>query len=138
MLQAAASTTTPDVEDAASWGSEHPATAALLKDFDPQAVHRTEEGEGFFPRATAASFISRCEELDLAVVEMEGFDLTDGDLVANPAMDLVVTPQSMMSWPEFRTYANATASNALASWPNRDSVVVAFVFQQPDAELIVA
>ena len=69
---------------------------------------------------------------------MEGFDYKDGELTANPAMDLVVTPQSMMTWSEFRTYANTTAANALSSWPDRDSIVVAFVFQQPDTDLIVA
>jgi hypothetical protein len=135
LLQAAAAGS----EDQGSWGSdEHPATAALLKEFDPKSVHRTEEGEGFFPRGVAESFIARCEELDLAVVEMEGFDLRNGELAANPAMDLVVTPQSMMSWSEFRTYANTTAAGALSSWPSRDSIVIAFVFQQPDTELIVA
>jgi hypothetical protein len=127
------------VGEESSWDSEeHPATTALLKEFDPKAIHRTEDGEGFFPRGVAQSFIGRCEELDLAVVEMEGFDFRNGELSSNPAMDLVVTPQSMMSWSEFRTYANTTAANALATWPSRDSIVIAFVFQQPDTELIVA
>jgi hypothetical protein len=120
------------------WGAEHPATTALLGEFDDRAVHRTDDGEGFFPRSIAQSFIARCEELDLAVVEMEGFEFRAGELSSNPAMDLAVTPQAMMSWPEFRTYANTTAANTLAGWPDREHVVVAFVFQQPDTELIVA
>ena len=44
----------------------------------------------------------------------------------------------MMSWSEFRTYANATAADTLRIWPSRSSLVVAFVIQQPDAETIVA
>lgn len=118
--------------------SEHPATAALLAEFDSQAVHRTEDGEGFFSREVAGQFIAKCEELDLAVVEMEGMDLVAGKLVARPGLDLVIRPQSVMSWPEFRTYANATAQDSLRSWTARPSVIFAFVIQQPDAETIVA
>ena len=120
------------------WGSEHPATAELLGEFDQLAVHRTEDGEGFFDRAVAHLFIAKCEELGLAVVEMEGFERVSGELTAIPALDLAVTPQSVMSWQEFRTYANATASTTLSSWPDRESIAIAFVFQQPDAEIIVA
>jgi hypothetical protein len=122
----------------AGWEGEHPATAELLSEFDDRAVHRTEDGEGFFERAVADAFIARCEELDLAVVEMEGFDLVDGELGPDTGLELAVTPQSMMTWSEFRTFANATAASKLAEWPMHDSLVVAFVFQQPDAEIIVA
>jgi hypothetical protein len=69
---------------------------------------------------------------------MEGMDLVAGKLVPRPGLDLVITPQSMMSWPEFRTYANATAQDNLRSWTARSSVIFAFVLQQPDAETIVA
>lgn len=116
----------------------HPATAALLSEFDVRAVFRTEDGEGFFQRADAQAFIEKCEELDLCVVEMEGFDLVGEKLIPRPRLDLVVTPQKMMSWTEFKTYANATAADTLKSWPSRDALVVAFVVQQPDAESIVA
>ena len=116
----------------------HPATADLLLQFDPQAVFRTDDGEGFFPRHVAEVFVSRCEELDLAVVEMEGFDLEGTTLVPRPKLDLQVTPQKAMSWPEFRTFANITAQDTLRTWPSRDSLVVAFVIQQPDTETIVA
>ena len=122
----------------AGWEGEHPTTAELLSEFDDRAVHRTEDGEGFFERGVADAFIARCEELDLAVVEMEGFDLVDGELGPDTGLELAVTPQSMMTWSEFRTFANATAASKLAEWPVRESLVVAFVFQQPDAEIIVA
>ncbi len=126
---AAANSATPE---------EHPATTELLAEFDDQAVYRTDDGEGFFPKKVAEAFITKCEELDLAVVEMEGFDLENGTLVPRPKLDLQVTPQSIMAWPEFRTYANATAADTLRSWPSRSSIVIAFVFQQPDNETIVA
>jgi len=116
----------------------HPATVDLLAEFDPRAVYRTDDGEGFFPKNVAEAFITKCEELGLAVVEMEGFDLEGSTLIPRPKLDLQVTPQSMMAWPEFRTFANITAHDALRIWPNRDSLVVAFVFQQPDNETIVA
>ncbi|GMQ93225.1 MAG: hypothetical protein BMS9Abin12_0702 [Acidimicrobiia bacterium] len=116
----------------------HPATAKLLGEFDDRAVYRTEDGEGFFKRGDAEAFIEKCEELDLGVVEMEGFDLEGVKLIPRPKLDLVVTPQKMMSWSEFRTYANATAADTLRIWPSRGSLVVAFVIQQPDTETIVA
>ncbi|MEN8040701.1 MAG: hypothetical protein ABFR95_04270 [Actinomycetota bacterium] len=119
-------------------GETHPATAALLAEFDEKAAYRTEDGEGFFRRGDADAFIAKCEELDLGVVEMEGFDLEGASLIPRPQMNLVVTPQTMMSWSEFRTYANATAADTLRIWPSRSTLVVAFVIQQPDNETIVA
>lgn len=119
-------------------GDVHPATAALLAEFDARAVYRTEDGEGFFRRGVAEAFIEKCGELDLCVVEMEGFDLEGDTLIPRPQMNLIVTPQKMMAWSEFRTYANATAADALRIWPSRDTLVLAFVIQQPDNETIVA
>ena len=102
-------------EAVAEAGSEtsddHPATTELLAEFDERSVYRTEDGEGFFPKKVAEAFISKCEELDLAVVEMEGFDLENGTLVPRPKLDLQVKPQSIMGWSEFRSYANATAAD---------------------------
>ncbi len=131
-LKAAVAVATSDEADV------HPATVDLLDVFDPQAVFRTEDGEGFFPKHVAEAFITKCEELDLAVVEMEGFDLEGSKLISRPNLDLQVTPQPMMSWSEFRTFANITAHDTLRGWSSRDALVVAFVFQQPDNETIVA
>lgn len=125
-----------DVTDESS--DVHPATASLLGEFDVRAVYRTEDGEGFFRRGDAEDFIEKCEELDLGVIEMEGFDLNGEELISRPNLDLVVTPQEMMTWSEFRTFANATAADTLRLWPSKESLVVAFVIQQPDAETIVA
>ncbi|MEN8234123.1 MAG: hypothetical protein ABFR89_04295 [Actinomycetota bacterium] len=120
------------------WADEDPATVALLTEFDPLAAHRSEDGEGFFPRDVAERFVRKCDELRLAVVEMEGFDLASGELKARPGLELVVTPQPVMSAAEFCSHANTTALDYLNGWPRRESLVVAFVVQQQDGESIVA
>lgn len=121
-----------------SWGDEHPATAELLAAYDAKALHRTEDGEGFFAAELAAAFVAKCEELDLAVTEMEGFDLVDGELSADSSLMVAVQDQPMMTWSQFRAFANTTAQQALATWPLRETLVVAFVFRQPDGQDIVA
>lgn len=125
-------------EPADRWEDEDPTTLELVEEFDPQAVHRSEEGEGYFPGSIAPSFITRCEELGLAVVEMEGFDWDGRALSARPGLELMVRPETTMSWAEFRSYANARAADTLNDWPTRESLVVAFVVQQPDGETFVA
>ena len=123
---------------ATEWGDEHPATVELLAAFDARAVHRTEDGEGFFEHSVAAAFIDRCEELDLAVTEMDGLT-HDGDSVTSvEGRSLEVPDQPMMTWSEFRTFANRTAHQTLAQWTPEPGSVVAFVFRQPDGEDIVA
>jgi hypothetical protein len=117
---------------------EDPATMDLVTEFDPQAVHRTEDGEGFFPHEVATALIERCDRLGLAVVEMEGFDLLHGELKARPGLIVTIgPPDTPMTFAEFRTMANELAATYLANWPQRDSMVVAFVIQQPDGERIV-
>lgn len=127
-------------DDAAEsgWDDEHPATVTLVGEFDPRAVHRTDDGEGFFPRETADDFIGRCDELDLAVVEMEAFDLQGDTLKARPNMNVLIRVQGETEWSVFRPAANARARDALHEWPPRESLVVAFVVQQPDGETFVA
>ncbi|MGI9667832.1 MAG: hypothetical protein ACR2N2_12190 [Acidimicrobiia bacterium] len=117
---------------------EHPATVALLGEFDEQAVHRTDDGEGFFPRSVASNFIAKCEELDLAVTEMDGFELVRGELAAMEELVLEVPEQPMMTWSQFRSFANAMVTDTLSNWPSRETLVVAFVLKQPDGEEIVA
>ena len=120
------------------WGDEHPATLELLAQFDARAVHRTEDGEGFFERPVAAEFIDRCEELDLAVTEMDALRNDGASVEAIEGRSLAVPDQPMMTWSEFRTYANRTAHATLVEWPDEPDVVMAFVFRQPDGEDIVA
>jgi len=125
-------------DPADDWSEEDPATVELLSEFDPLAAFRSEDGEGFFPRDVALRFVRRCQDLRLAIVEMEGFDLVSGELKARPGLELVVGPQPVMSASEFQAHANATVLDHLDGWPRRDSLVVAFVVQQLDGETIVA
>ena len=123
---------------AQEWGDEHPATVELLAAFDGRAVHRTEDGEGFFERSVATEFIDRCEELDLAVAEMDGLVLDGTTVTSIDGASLEVPDQPMMTWSEFRSFANRTAHQTLSGWSSPPGFVVAFVFRQPDGQDIVA
>jgi hypothetical protein len=125
-------------EDEEDWSGEHPATLELVGEFDPRAAHRASDGEGFFPREVALEFIRRCDELDLAVAEMEGFDLERTILKPRPNLNLTVRVPGVSDWSTFRAAANAMALDTLTGWPTRSSLVVAFVVQQPDGESFVA
>ncbi|MDJ0791744.1 MAG: hypothetical protein QNJ71_07590 [Acidimicrobiia bacterium] len=127
-----------DAVSSQEWGDEHPATSELLADYDELARHRSEDGEAFFPKDVAGRFIRSCDELDLAVMEMEGLDLVDDQLKADQSLVLETAEQPMMTWSQFRAFANTTAQHTLAMWPERESLVVAFVFRQPDGADIVA
>ena len=120
------------------WEDEQPATVALVTEFDPQATLRSADGEGFFSRQVAFDFIARCNDLDLAVVEMEGFDLDGAVLKPRPQLVLAVSLPGMNHWKVFRPAANALVQDTLSDWPTRSSLVVAFVVQQPDGETFVA
>jgi hypothetical protein len=125
-------------DDGDDWSHEHPATLALVGEFDPLAVHRNADGEGFFPHDVALDFIRRCDELDLSVVEMEGFDLEGVVLKPRPNLNLTVRVPGVDDWSIFRPTANATALDTLRNWPERPTLVIAFVVQQPDGEAFVA
>jgi hypothetical protein len=127
-----------DESDGDDWGDEDPATLQLVEEFDPQAVHRTSDGEGFFLQPVAEAFIERCEELGLAVVEMEGFDLEGESLVPRPNLTLTVRAPGIDEWGLFRSVANGQARDTLASWRSRPTLVVAFVVQEPGGDTFVA
>ncbi len=110
----------------------------MVNEFDPRARHRGVDGEGFFSRQEAFDFVSRCDELDLAVVEMEGFDFDGTQLKARPGLVLRVSLPGMNSWRVFRPAANALVQDTLADWPSRPGFVVAFVVRQPDGQMFVA
>ncbi len=109
----------------------------LTDEFDDEAVYRNEDGEGFYPRRSAAAIIERCNELDIAVVEMEGFDYENRTLAARPNLNLLVRGQPGDMWTMFRPEANMRAATTLGDWPSRDSLVVAFVVQLNNGESVV-
>jgi hypothetical protein len=125
-------------EDGDPWADEDPAIASLFGEFDGKAAHRTEDGEGFFRSEDARSFIERCDELDLAVVEMEAFDIEGASLIPRPNLSLTIRVQGPTEWGVFRPTANARALDTLTDWPHRRSLGISFVIQLPDGETIVA
>ncbi len=124
-----------DEED--GWEAEDPATLELVTEFDPQAEYRSEEGEGFFPPPVAAEFIRRCEELDLAVVEMEGFDIGTEEPVPRAGSALATGDEPVMTWDDFRSFANVRATDTLHDWMEDPPALVAFVVRLPDGATFV-
>jgi hypothetical protein len=109
----------------------------LTAEFDDEAAYRNEDGEGFYPKKIAAAIVERCNELDMAVVEMEGFDYENRTLIPRPNLNLLVRGQPGDMWSVFRPEANLRAAQALGEWPSRSTLVVAFVIQLNDGESIV-
>jgi hypothetical protein len=109
----------------------------LSEEFDEQAVYRNEDGEGFYPKAVAEALLTRCDELDIAVVEMEGFDYENRTLLPRPNLNLLVRGAPGDQWSVFRPEANMRAATTLGDWPGRSSLVVAFVVQLSNGESIV-
>ena len=102
----------------------------LTEEFDDRAVYRNPDGEGYYPRAAAEAMIARCDELDIAVVEMEGFDYENNTLMPRPNLNLLVRGAPGDLWDVFRR-------DALGEWPSRSSLVLAFVVQLSNGESIV-
>ena len=110
----------------------------MLSQFDTRALFRSDDGEGFFPRSDVEPFVSKCEELDLAVVEFEALGFDGTKVTPKPDLVLEVPDQEMMTWSQFRTFANSTVLNTMTVWPSDPDLVYAFVFRQPNGEDIVA
>ena len=127
-----------DIPPEGEWDDEHPATAVLTGEFDSQTVFRTDDGEGFFSKSTAMDLVRRCEELDLAVVELDGFDLEGSVLIPRPELGVAISAPPNMNWSVQRAAANAQVAAALDGWPPRPTLVAAFAIQQPDGETFIA
>lgn len=121
-----------------AWDDENPATRALTDDFDDRVVLRTEDGEGFFHRGVALEMLSRCEELGLAIVEADAFDLEGSVLIPRPELGVAITAPGGLEWGVRRAAANAQIRSTLEAWPSRPTLVAAFVIQQSDGETFIA
>ncbi len=117
-----------------TWEDEDHRIVELSGEFDAKAVHRDADGEGFFTREDAEALIARCEQLGLAVVEMEGLDWDGAKLVPRPDLHLVVHAEPDATWEVFRPQANATVAARLRDWPRRQTLVLSFVIQLPDGD----
>ena len=120
------------------WDEESPATSALTGEFDSQVVFRAEDGEGFYDRDTALEMVTRCEQLGLAVVEIDAFDLEGAVLIPRPELGIFIDAPTGMEFGVRAAAANAQARVGLEAWPPRPSLVAAIVIQQPDGESFIA
>lgn len=140
-LEAAGDAFLAAVNDAApegTWDEEDPFTRTLTDEFDDRVVFRAEDGEGFFDKQTALELVERCEQLGLAVVTMDGFDLEGAVLIPRPELGLAITAPGGLDWGVRAAAANAQVRAALEAWPSRSSLVAAFVIQQGDGETFIA
>ncbi len=120
------------------WDEESPATSAFTQEFDAQVVFRAEDGEGFYGRNTIIEMVDRCEQLGLAAVEADVFDLEGAVLIPRPELNVFVDAPTGMDWSVRAAAANAQLRAAAEGWPSRPSLVAAIVIQQPDGESFVA
>lgn len=120
------------------WDEEAPATRALTAEFDGRVVFRAEDGEGFYNKATALEIVERCEQLGLAAIELDGFDLEGAVLIPRAELGLVIGAPGDLGWSVRAAAANAQMTAALEAWPSRPSLVAALVIQQSDGEAFVA
>lgn len=95
---------------------------ALATRFDDSAAFRGEEDEGFYPVTVVASIIEACNELDLAVVSLEGVTVQDhgvSPLLGHSAQ--IGEAHAGEVWPVFRAGCNVHAEAVLQRWAGRDS-----------------
>jgi len=120
------------------WDEESPATSSFTGEFDSQVVFRAEDGEGFYGKTVALAMVDRCEELGLALTEIDAFDLEGSVLIPRPELGVFVDAPPGIEWSVRAAAANAQARAALEAWPSRSTLVAAMVIQQPDGESFVA
>jgi hypothetical protein len=83
--------------------------------------------------------VRRCDQLDLAVLELEGFDLIAGLLEPLPEQKLFTAVDGSVPWDGFRAAANARATDALLDWDDRSGTrVFAFVIGLAGGDSFVA
>jgi hypothetical protein len=96
--------------------------------FDRASSYRGDEDEGFYPPTVVMSIIEACNELDLAVVSLEGATLDDEAVlpVSGHTADLG-TAHAGEPWPVFRAGCNVHAEAILQRWATRDERFVVAV-----------
>ncbi len=137
--------------EAPAAGGGSSAIEILAADFDPLAIHRGPEDEGFYPADTAAQIVSRCGDLGLAVISIEGFtvrpdyeDAEPGFATRSRAVDPVAGCASDIGeayrgepWAVFQAGCNTKAAALLERWPRRPNFAVAFEVEDDSGERYV-
>jgi len=111
---------------------------ALAMEFDPLAAHRGPEDEGFYPPATVSRLLARCADLGLAIVYLEGVDLTREEVtpVAGHRVDLEEANQGQ-PWSLFQAECNTQARALLEKWPRRPGFAISVEVQDRSGERFV-
>ena len=104
----------------------------LRREFEGLATYRNLDSEGFFPCDIAKALISRCGDLGLAVIEMEGLDWDGTTLTPRPDLHLRIDVRPGSSFDDVRSQANTAVATHLGMWSSRTMLVVSFVVQLPD------
>jgi hypothetical protein len=110
----------------------------LAMEFDALAAHRGPEDEGFYPLPVAARMLARCGDLGLAVVYLEGIQVSGGSTSSVPGhrADLGETNEGQ-PWALFRAECNTQARSLLERWPRRPEFAVAMEVQDATGERFV-
>jgi len=119
------------------WDEELEATRLLTSEFDDRVVFRADDGAGFFDGETALELVGRCEELGLAVIEMECYERRGSRLEVRSDLGIYVDAPPGIDWSVRAGAANAQTRSALESWPPGLALLGSIVVQQPDGETFV-
>jgi hypothetical protein len=128
---------TDALADGADIGDQHPVDV-LASEFDDAAARRGEEDEGFYPRSVVAAILRRAEELDLAVVSLEGVIVHDGwvEPLSTHAADIGAAHDGE-PWPAFKAGCNVLAGAYLERWPDREGFAIALEVADRDGDRYV-
>jgi hypothetical protein len=110
-------------------GGVHPVDV-LAMEFDSLAARRGPEDEGFYPLGAAARILARCDDLDLAMVIVEGLDLHPDRVEPVPGCSTnLAKAYEGEPWALFRASCNTQARAVLERWPRRSGFGVAMEIQ---------
>lgn len=110
----------------------------LSSEFDATAAVRGAEDEGFYPLRAAVRLVGRCEQLDLAVVSMEGFARREGLQRVPGQMTDLGDAHRGEPWETFRAGCNVQAHATLERWAAAGvDTLVAFEVQDSAGEIYV-
>jgi hypothetical protein len=110
----------------------------LASEFDDLSAHRGHEDEGFYPIDVASRIMGRCENLDLAIVSVEGFRRNEESVNSVPGMSVDTgDAHGGEPWPVFRSGCNIQAMALLERWAREPGLLLALEVGDADGERYV-
>ena len=110
----------------------------LALEFDPLAVRRGPEDEGFYPLGVAARIIARCGDLGLAAVLVEGLTLHADRVEPVPGCTADLgDAHAGEPWALFQAGCNTQARAVIERWPQRADFAVALEVQDRSGDQYV-